>query len=419
MHGVIYYMSRKIIQYQDDGKKETNEKKFDEKVLITTYHDKEVALLIKENRLRSLYTIENASKIGNIYVGKVKNVVKNLEACFVEIANKEVAYLPFNEAKNPLLMNRKFDGRILEGDELLVQTQRDALKTKQASLTTKISVSSENFVFTYEEASIGVSLKLKKDLREQIKECLNELESQNIYGDTGFEVSCIVRTEAGMLFNKNKTEFIEQYNREKSDFIQLLNKSIHTVCFTCVKSNNKPFRTILDNFTISSHTEIITDLYEAYTGLQGYCENIRYYEDDFSLIKLYGLEGKIQEALHKKVWMSSGGYLVIEQTECLTSIDVNSGKLMKGTEKEATIWKLNEEAAKEAAIQIRLRNLSGIIIIDFINMESKEQEERLLKIMKELVKNDPIHTSVIDITPLGLMEITRKKVNKSLIEQFS
>ena len=163
---------------------------------------------------------------------------------------------------------------------------------------------------------------------------------------------------------------------------------------------------------------MITDLNEAYTSLQGHCENIRYYDDDFSLSKLYGLNSKIDEAFSKKVWLPSGGYLVIEQTECLTTIDVNSGKMIKGNNKETSISKLNEEAALEAYIQIRLRNLSGIIIIDFVNMESKDEEEKLIDMMKGLAKTDPVYTSVIDITPLGLMEITRKKVYKSLKEQF-
>lgn len=410
-------MSRKIKQFSENMQNDAHELNSEGKIIITTYRDKEVAMLIKENRLLNLYTIENDSKVGNIYVGKVKNVVKNLDACFVEIAEQEIAYLPFADTKSPMLLNRKYDGRLVQGDELLVQVQKDAIKTKQASLTTRITNGSKYFVFTLEGASIGVSAKLEKDIREQIKNCLYKLEDD--YEDTSLEVSCVVRTEGGKLFEKNPQEFINKYKHEKRNFLEFLMKSLHVTCYTCLKNNLKPYLTILERFPISSYNEAVTDLNEAYTSLKGHYKNLRFYEDDFSLSKLYGLESKMEEAFAKKVWLSGGGYLLIEQTECLTTIDVNSGKMIKGNDKEASVRKLNEEAAKEAVIQIRLRNLSGIIIIDFVNMENNEDEKKLIQMVQELVKTDPIYTKVIDITPLGLMEITRKKVYKSLKEQFA
>lgn len=411
-------MSRKIMQFHDETNKEYEQYNADGKLLITQYANMEVALLFKDHRLLSLYTIENHTKVGNIYVGKVKNIVKNLDACFVEIEGKEIGYLPFSEATAPLLLNRRYDGRLLQGDELLVQIQKDAIKTKQACLTAKVSVSSNYFVFTLEEPSLGVSTKLKKDIRENIKSYIRELDEKCVQNKSEFTISCIVRTEAGALFEENKSEFAKRYQEEKAAFMQLLEKSTHMNCFTCVKGGLKPYLAILEHFPYNCYAEVLTDLNEAYTRLQGHVDNLRYYEDDFSLSMLYNLDSKIKEALNPKVWLQNGGYLVIEQTECLTTIDVNSGKMIKGNDKNASVWKLNEEAAKEAALQIRLRNLSGIIIIDFVNMDNKADEEKLLMLMKDLVKADAVHTSVIDITPLGLMEITRKKVYKSLKEQF-
>lgn len=411
-------MSRKIMQFHNETNKEYEQFSADGKLLITTYENKEVALLLKDHRLVSLYTIVNQTKVGNIYVGKVKNVVNNLDACFVEIEGKEIGYLPFSEATAPLLLNRKYDGRLLQGDELLVQIQKDAIKTKQACLTARVSISSAYFVYTLEEPSLGVSTKLEKDIRENIKSYIRELDENCVQNKSEFTISCIVRTEAGALFEENQQEFVKQYQEERAAFMQLLEKSTHMNCFACVKGGLKPYLAILEHFPDNCYAEVLTDLNEAYTSLQGCVDNLRYYEDDFSLTKLYGLDSKIKEALSRKVWMPSGGYLVIEQTECLTTIDVNSGKMIKGNEKDAAVWKLNEEAAQEAAQQIRLRNLSGIIIIDFVNMDNKADEEKLLMLMKDLVKADPIHTSVIDFTPLGLMEITRKKVYKSLKEQF-
>lgn len=411
-------MSRKIMQFHEGMQKDTQEQNKSSKVLITTYGDKEVALLIKDNRLLNLYSIENDSKVGNIYVGKVKNIVKNLDACFVEIADQEIAYLPLSDTKYPLLLNRNYDGRLVQGDELLVQVQKDPIKTKQACLTAKISSASNYFVFTLEEVSFGVSTKLDKNIREQIKECLHELEVESDNNEHDFEVSCIVRTDAGKFFAEDRVKFIERYLKEKQSFIEVLKKSLHATCFTCLKGDLKPYLSVLERFPCNCYDEVITDLNEAYTSLQEHCTNIRFYEDNFSLAKLYGLESKIEDAFSKNVWLPGGGYLVIEQTECLTTIDVNSGKMIKCDNKETAIRKLNEEAAYEAAIQMRLRNLSGIIIIDFVNMVSKEEKEKLINLMKELVKTDSVHTAIVDITPLGLMEITRKKVYKSLKEQF-
>lgn len=410
-------MSRNIMQFHNETNKEYEQRNTDGKILITEYDNKEVAIFLKENRLLSLYTIENHTKVGNIYVGKVKNVVNNLDACFVEFGEKEFGYLPFSEVTVPLLLNRKYDGRLIQGDELLVQVQKDAIKTKQAYLTAKVSVSSNYFVFTLEEPSLGVSMKLKKEIRENIKAFIRE-SAENNGKDQSFRISCIVRTDAGALFEENQPEFAKRYQEEKATFMQLLEKSTHINCFACVKGGLKPYLAILERFSDDCYAEVLTDLNEAYTSLQGHIDNLRYYEDDFSLSMLYNLDSKFKEALNPKVWLQNGGYLVIEQTECLTTIDVNSGKMIKGNDKNASIWKLNEEAAKEAVLQIRLRNLSGIIIIDFVNMENKADEEKLLMLMKDLVKKDPVHTSVIDITPLGLMEITRKKVYKSLKEQF-
>ena len=147
--------------------------------------------------------------------------------------------------------------------------------------------------------------------------------------------------------------------------------------------------------------------------------NIRLYQDTLlSLSSLYSLEKKLENAFSSHVWLKSGGFLVIEPTEALTVIDVNSGKYEAGRNANETYRKINLEAGEEVARQLRLRNLSGIIIVDFINMRSGQYRQELLHYMRELTAKDRISTRIIDITPLGLMEITRKKINKPLREQF-
>ena len=177
----------------------------------------------------------------------------------------------------------------------------------------------------------------------------------------------------------------------------------------------------------SYNGEVITDNKEFYEHLTAYCAsnekfqkiNIRFYQDDqMPLSILYSIEKKMETALANRVWLKSGGNLVIETTEALTVIDVNTGKCEVKKGSEEVYYKINLEAACEIALQLRLRNLSGIIIVDFISMESAADEKELLAYLRTLVKYDKVQTTIVDITPLGLVEITRKKRNKSLREQF-
>ena len=139
-------------------------------------------------------------------------------------------YLPFSEVTVPLLLNRKYDGRLIQGDEILVQIQKDAIKTKQAYLTAKVSVSSNYFVFTLEEPSLGVSTKLNNEIRENIKAFIRESIESNVQNQSAFRISCIVRTDAGALFEENQPEFAKRYQEEKAAFMQLLEKSTHINC---------------------------------------------------------------------------------------------------------------------------------------------------------------------------------------------
>lgn len=417
-------MSRNIIQTHEPYTNDLTENTAKGKVIITDYENDICSFLLKGNRLIAANKLESDSKIGNIYIGKVKNVVKNIDACFVEIADKEICFLPLKEAQNPFCINREYDGRLVQGDELLVQVTKDALKTKQAGVSCNITLQNDYFVFAVGNSKIGISSKLKKADKLQItdlltKEDIIDFNSQIIQDNLYPEYGMIVRTEAIKLLNESPDRFLEELAHLRIEFIQLFEAGRHKKCFSLLQARKMPYKSILDSYGITEYQEVVTDLNEAYTSLQSLSKPIRLYDDEtYSLKKLYSLESKMQEALNKTVWLKSGAYLIIEQTECLNTIDVNSGKMIKQTTNAEAVWQINAEAAKEAVLQIRLRNLSGIIIIDFINMDSKEEEDNLIQLMKTYLKEDPIATNVIDITPLGLMEITRKKVNKSLLEQF-
>lgn len=389
-------------------------------VIITKYDNKICSFLMQDNRLLAVNVLNAYDRIGAVYIGKVKNILHNIQACFVEIANREICFLPFSEMQNVFCLNRSLSGLPSQGDDILVQITREASKNKQASVSCNISYTGNYFVFTTGNTTLGISSKLDKIQRERIK---NIIDSEKLKADhTAIIIpnyGFIVRTQAGSLLDNSEPDFFNAYEAEKASFYALFQKASHAGCFQCVYTPNLPYESLLMHFGIHEYDEVITDLNEAYTALQGISKPLRQYEDtNLSLCKLYSLETKLNEALGKTVWLKSGANLVIESTECLTTIDVNSAKAIKGKVSEEMILQINMEAAKEAALQLRLRNLSGIIIIDFINMTDKNAENGLINYMKSLVAEDSIFTTVIDITPLGLMELTRKKVYKPLSEEL-
>ena len=413
------------------------------KLIFTAYQDRMCAFLIYADRLRAMQVLEEMpSKIGAIYIAKVKNVVKNIDACFVEIADGEICFLPLREANVAFLLNRSVDGRILEGDELLVQVVRDAQKTKQASVTTKISLANDAFAISLGDTRIGYSGKLSKDEKQRVSDFLDaeglqkkghlipwkSFQWKNVpwKNDTEKQPSpygLVVRTLAKDL---SPEELSDNLNAIKEQWDNLFHTALHRTCFSCLKEAEPGFVAVLKQLVYSyEYEEILTDDDELFLEIQKYCSEhlpeklVRHYQDNMlSLGKLYGLDSKADMALGTRVWLKSGGYLVIEPTEAMTVIDVNSGKYEAGKGTQETAFRINCEAAEEIALQLRLRNLSGMILVDFINMDSKEREEQLLQQLKVAVRGDKQKTNVIDMTALGLVEITRKKSYKPLREQL-
>lgn len=398
------------------------------KLLFTEYNAMKCALLIHENRLIAAQALpEDASKIGAIYIGKVKNVVPSIAACFVEIVPSEMCFLPLKEAEQPFLLNRAYNGHIVEGDELLVQVKREAQKTKQASLSAHISLSNDIVAFSLGSRKIGFSGKLSADTKKEISEWLQQENWQKkgslIPEENIPAFGMVVRTRAAEC---SREAFMEACTTLREQFLGLFQIARHRTCYSCIAQPPTPYEAVLDQLVYPyEYTEILTDDMDLYVKLLDFCKTnfpdkeVRLYSDTFlPLGKLYSLETKMQTALAKRVWLNSGGYLVIEPTEALTVIDVNSGKFQTKKNKEDTYFAINKEAAMEVALQLRLRNLSGIILIDFINMDSEEHKHAVINILRGLVRKDKCKTIVVDITPLGLVEITRKKSNRPLKEQL-
>lgn len=403
------------------------------KIIFTRYKERMCALYLQSNRLLAAQVLSDTpNRIGAIYIGKVKNVTQNINACFAEIADGEICFLSLRDASSPIILNRKYDGRILEGDELLLQISREAQKGKQASVTADISLADERVAISIGSSHVGYSGKLSLNVKEQIKSWLTEAgyisHGKFVHSVSESQipatVGMVIRTGAKDCDYETLIQSIEeQYFALRS----LIETAKHRTCFSCVRQTPEDFEAVLTQLAYpSEYTEIMTDDSTLYDKLCAYCadslpgKQVRFYEDTtLSISGLYSIEQKLGTALDKRVWLKSGAYLIIEPTEALTVIDVNTGKYEAKKTSWETYERINREAAEEIALQLRLRNLSGIILIDFINMENSERGEELIAYLRKLVNRDRIKTHVVDITPLGLVEITRKKINKPLSEQFA
>ena len=354
--------------------------------------------------------------LGNIYVGKVKNIVPNIGAAFVEIESGVNCYYDMKDAEHAVFTHKIGKKPLCIGDELVVQISKEAVKTKAPTVTGNISFTGRYAVLTHGNTRIGVSSKIPKKVREEYKERLRQFQNDRF--------GIIVRTNAK---DAPFQDVLDEISRLKAEYEKIMSAAPTRVCFSCLRSAPPSYISNLKNVYMEGMEEIIVGDPELYTRIQAFFaaeipekeDLLRLYDDSaFPLGKLYSTQTAIEKALREKVWLRNGGYLVIQPTEALTVIDVNSGKSAGKGKNEEGILKINLEAAREAARQIRLRNLSGIIIIDFINLESEENVGLLLKEFRMRLAGDPIQTTLVDITPLNLVEVTRKKVHRPLYEQI-
>ena len=233
----------------------------------------------------------------------------------------------------------------------------------------------------------------------------------------------IVRTNAAEASGET---LLEEHDRLMEQYQNLKTRSIHAAACTCVLRSRPSYLDAILGSRDGVLQEILTDQADIHEEIRRFLaeqmpedlEKLRLYQDRMLPLKaLCRLEKGLEDALREKVWLKSGAYLVIEPTEALTVIDVNTGKFTGGKKKDDTIRKINREAAAEIARQLRLRNLSGIILVDFIGMARPEDSQELLEEMRRLLKRDPMKAAAVDMTALGLMELTRKKKKKTLREQ--
>ena len=385
--------------------------KLENRILTTVLENEEVVEIhcLKEE-------MDETVSLGNVYVGRVKNIVANIKAAFIEIAPGIECYYALEENKAPIFTHKIGKKPLCIGDELVVQVSKEAVKTKVPTVTSKISFTGKYAVLTSGDTRIGASQKLQKEERERLTGIAKNY-SSDAYG-------IIMRTNANDLPDEVLCAEIEKL---VSQYQRLVEIAKLRVCFSCLNRAPKQYLNLLKNINQEGLSDIVVEDVDIYEELKQYLTDnqpedlskLRLYSDKLlPLHKLFSIEKHLENALKERVWMKSGAYLVIQPTEALTVIDVNTGKCIDKKHDDRSYLKINIEAAKEAAKQIRLRNLTGIILIDFINMSSKEMTVELLNILDKELRRDPVATTLVDMTKLQLVEVTRKKIRKPLHEAF-
>ena len=389
----------------------------DKKQMLVSSKDGVTKVAILEGpTLVQYYTSENNKKsnVGNIYLGKVKNVLPGMEAAFVS----------FGEEKNGVLYvadiqgssrNSKRENLLKPEQEILVQVVKDAMGEKGARLTGQISLPGRYLVLMPNSKTKGISRRLSDEERSRLDRIIRKIKPDNF--------GVIVRTAAEGVSEEALKIDIEKLEDEWKDVSNYSTgdspKLIHEEPDVSIK--------VVREHLNSTFKKVLIDKKDQYEEIQEYVsitspeikEIVELYQDEMQLFERYHIEDQIKKALDRKVWLPSGGHLIIDRTEALTVIDVNTGKFVGKNSLEETVYENNLEAAEEIARQLRLRDIGGIIVIDFIDMESTKKQQSLLSRFKQELAKDKTRTQVFDVSRLGLVEMTRKNVAAGLVESFS
>lgn len=405
--------------------------------LLLNVTQQEVRVAVLENdRLAELYSQrqKNRSIVGNIYMGRVSRVLPGMQAAFVDIGLERAAFLyvtdffdeygdVFNdreveeEKKKTRGKRPQIQDLLKEGQEILVQIAKDPIGTKGARLTSHVSLPGRHLVYMPTVEHTGVSRKIEEDdERKRLRTIVSETQTM----EGGF----IVRTAAAHQPASHIIADIEQLERQ---WKKVLERRTEVQPPAAVHEDlDLVLRTVRDFFT-DDIEELIVDDKEAYRKIKQFAaqylpkraRTISLFEEaGKTLFNAYKIEQEIDRALGRKVWLKSGGYLIFDQTEALTAIDVNTGRFVGSKNLEETILQNNLEATKEIVSQLRLRNIGGLIILDFIDMEKRSNQNRVFAALEKELANDKAKTNVLKISELGLVEMTRKRTRENLAQQL-
>lgn len=359
---------------------------------------------------------EEESIYHNIYIGRVEDIVPGIHAAFVRIQKERRCFLPLEELRAPVFTKKQSKHKpICIGDELLVQVTQDARKSKEAVASAGLSLQGKCSVLTTANRTLSVSKKLKEPLRKTYAEMLNRLFPDGGEASEEREFGVVIRTGASAypmeVVEADVLALAEQYRRLKEE-------TVHKAAFALLYQDPPAYIAKLKSVDLSEIDVIFTDQPDILAQVERFYPPAAmklkpYADEEISLDRMYRIQTTIEALASPRVWLPSGANIIIEQLETLTFIDVNSAK--HPSAKPDTFLKVNLEAAEEIARQLKLRNISGMILVDFINLTSAE-EKTLLAYLKEELKKDSCPCRFIDITKLGLVELTRKKTQKSLKE---
>lgn len=385
---------------------------------------------ISENRLAMVENEElvelyierrnNRRIVGNIYKGRVVNVLPGMQAAFVDVGLEKNCFLYVKDALGQEFFNKdeteysdiSIKDVVKQGQEIIVQVIKEPIASKGARVTTNITLPGRYVVLMPNTTYVGISRKINNsDERERLKNEIEEIKPSNM--------GVIVRTVAE---GKSKEDF-----REDIKFLLKLwqkiekEKKLGFAPRTIYKDFDLINKTIRDTFSKKIHKFIINDHQEYKSIVElvdllspALKDRISYFDENDNIFRHYKVESQINKSLDRKIWLKSGGYIVIDNTEALTVIDVNTGKYVGSIDLEDTVLNTNLEAAKEIAKQLRLRDIGGIIIIDFIDMVNEKDEQMVLDALQDALKKDRTKSRILGMTELGLVEMTRKKVRQRL-----
>lgn len=383
--------------------------------------------LLENKELTEIYIErqDNERITGNIYKGKVENVLPGMQAAFVDIGLEKNAFLYVKDA----LPNAYFDeddeyvdsakyrdyqiDEILKaGQEIMVQVMKEPIDSKGARITTHITLPGRFVVLMPTVEYIGISRRIENDaIREKLKKIAEELKPKGM--------GLIIRTAAedctaedisnDIIFLLKLWDTIKQKQK-----IGVAPRIMHKDMSIIYRTVRDMFTKDIDRLAINNkeHYEKVRELIAMISS--HFKNKVEYYNKGYDIFEFYQVESQISKIINRKVWLKCGGYIVIDQTEALTSIDVNTGKYVGTVDLSDTVLKTNIEAAKEIAKQLRLRDIGGIVIIDFIDMQDTSHESAVLEALKNALRKDRTRTNVLGMTQLGLVEMTRKKVRQRI-----
>jgi ribonuclease G len=394
-----------------------------EEILINVT-PRETRVAVVENGMLQEVFIERAQRrgiVGKIFRGKVCRVLPGMQAAFVDIGLERAAFLHASDVdpRNPegdaeRNSHSDISQLLREGQEISVQVIKDPLGTKGARLTTQITIPSRYLVFVPDVVNVGISQKIENDservrLRDIIQLFMTDQDGGGYIARTAAEGADADALRADMLFLSKLWQSVKETEQIAKP---------GTVIYDDLPLTVRVMRDML----YSGIEKVRIDSRESHQRAQEFCARfmpelearVEYYPGDRPIFDIYGVEDEIQKALDRKVQLKSGGHLIIDQTEAMTTADVNTGGYVGHRNLEETIFKTNLEAAQAIARQLRLRNLGGIIIIDFIDMSEEEHKRQVLRALEKCLEKDQARTHITQVSSLGLVEMTRKRTRESL-----